>query len=92
MHAFESSFQAFPLVAILIKHGRSATSLLTDESVCSSDNVPHVLGGVAELPARHAGTEAEITDADGVVLEAVGEVVVPLGHGTYKDAYTLPRA
>ena len=53
------------------------------------NNIPHVLGGVAELAAGDAGAEAVVADADGVVLELVGEVVLAFGHGTDEDADAL---
>ena len=53
------------------------------------DDVPDVLGRVAELAASHTGTEREVADRDRVVLVLVGEVVVSLGHGSDKDADAL---
>lgn len=56
------------------------------------DNVPNVLGGVAELAAGYAGAEAVVADADGVVLVLVGEAVLAFGHGTDEDADALLRS
>ena len=53
------------------------------------NNVPDVLGGVAKLAAGYAGAEAVVADADGVVLELVGEAVLAFGHGTDEDADAL---
>lgn len=44
---------------------------------------------MAELAAGDAGTETEVADGDGVVLEGVCKVVSPLGHGTDEDADAL---
>jgi hypothetical protein len=52
-------------------------------------DVPDVLGGMAELTACNTGTEAEVADSNGVVLELVGKVVVTLSHGADEDAYAL---
>lgn len=57
-----------------------------------SYNVPDVLGGVAEFATRNTGTQAEIADADGVILEGIGEVIVTFGHGADEHAHTLFRA
>lgn len=54
-----------------------------------SDNVPDVLGGMAELTAGHASTQAKVRDGDSIVLELVREVVLALGHSTHEDADTL---
>jgi hypothetical protein len=48
-------------------------------------DVPYVFGSVAELTACNAGTEVELADGDGVVLDLVGKVVVALGHGSDED-------
>ena len=48
------------------------------------DDVPGVFAGMAEFAACDAGTEAVITDTDGLVLESVGEVVFAFGHSTDK--------
>lgn len=57
-----------------------------------SQNIPHLLGCVAELAASHTGTETVVADGDGIVLEGVGKVIVALGHGTDKDGDTLAGA
>jgi hypothetical protein len=55
---------------------------------------PYVLCGVAELAARYTGTEIEVADTDGVVLDGIGEVIAALGHGTDEntDALVLVQA
>ena len=53
------------------------------------EDIPDVLSGMAELTACNAGTEVELTNGDAVVLDAVGEVVVALGHGTDENGNTL---
>lgn len=47
---------------------------------------PDVFSGMAELAAGDAGTQAEIADADCVVLEFVREVVFAFRHGSDKHA------
>ena len=47
---------------------------------------------MAELAAGHAGAEAVVADAYGVVLELVGERVSTFRHRTNKHAYALLRA
>lgn len=44
---------------------------------------------MAELAAGNTGTETEVADGDGVVLEGVGKVVSALGHGTNEDTDAL---
>jgi hypothetical protein len=60
----------------------------------SLDDIPDLLGSVAELAAGNASAEAEIRDADGVVLEAIREVVFALGHGAneHTDALAFVQA
>lgn len=58
-------------------------------TTASSDDVPDILGGVAELTAGYTGTETEVADGNGVVLELIGKVIVALGHGTDEDADAL---
>ena len=53
------------------------------------DDVPNVFDSVAKLATCYAGTQAVVADADRIVLNAVGEVVVPFCHGTDKDAHAL---
>lgn len=55
----------------------------------TSDDIPDVLGRVAELAARHAGAQAVVADADVIVDDAVGEVVASLGHRPDEDADAL---
>lgn len=50
-----------------------------------SDDIPHFLGGMAELAACHTRAQTVVADTDGVVLEGVGEIVVSLGHGADED-------
>lgn len=40
---------------------------------------------MAEFAAGNAGTEIELADGDAVILDAVGEVVTALGHGSDED-------
>ena len=44
---------------------------------------------MTELAACDTGTEAVVADGDSIILEGVGEIIVTLGHGTYKDSDTL---
>lgn len=57
-----------------------------------SDHIPHVFGRIAKLPARDARTQAKAANADGVVLDVVGKVVIALGHRTDKHADALLRS
>lgn len=57
--------------------------------VLRSDNVPHLLGSMAELAACDTGTQAVVTDGNRVILEGVGKVIVSLGHGTHEDTDAL---
>lgn len=52
-------------------------------------NVPGVLGRVAELAAGHARRETEVADGDLLVDELVGEGIFALGHGAHEDADAL---
>lgn len=75
-------------------HRHLAASIRSFRSVkvhvdSSLDNVPNVLGSVAELAASNTGRERVIADRNGVVLELVREVVIALGHCTYEDADAL---
>ena len=56
------------------------------------NNVPDILGGVAEFAAGYTGAETVVADADGVVLVLVGKAVLALGHGTDEDADALLRS
>ena len=53
------------------------------------DDIPHLFSRVAEFAAGHAGAEAIVADADRVVLDGVGKVVLAFGHGSYEhtDAF-----
>lgn len=53
------------------------------------ENVPYILGGMAELAAGNAGTEVELANGDAVVLDVIREVIVALGHGANEDCDTL---
>ena len=53
------------------------------------NDVPGVLGGVAELGACHRGGEGKVADRDFLVDVLVGKVVVTLGHGTNENADAL---
>jgi len=44
---------------------------------------------MAELATRHTRTKREIADADTVILERIGKVVLALGHGPDKHAHAL---
>lgn len=52
---------------------------------CGSDDIPDILGGVAEATARDTRTQAVVADTDLVVDKGVGKRVVTLGHGPHKD-------
>lgn len=56
------------------------------------DNVPDILGGVAELAASNTGTKRVVADTDGIILELISERIVALGHGTDEDADALVRS
>lgn len=58
-------------------------------TVFQLEDAPHVLSGVAEFTACNAGTEIELADGDAVVLDVVGKVVIPLGHGSNEDCDAL---
>ncbi len=59
---------------------------------CSGlDDVPRIFAGVAKFAASHTGTETVVTDTDGFVLERVGKVVFPFGHGADEDTDALRR-
>jgi len=53
------------------------------------DDVPDVFNGITELATCYAGAQAVIAEADCVILEAVGEVIVSLSHGPNEDADAL---
>ena len=55
------------------------------------DNIPNVLGGMAELTARDAGAQTEVADTDRIILELIGKVILTFSHGTDKDADALFR-
>jgi hypothetical protein len=57
--------------------------------VSGLEDVPDILGGMTEFTACYAGTQIELADGDAVVLDVVREVVIALGHGTYKDGNAL---
>ena len=44
---------------------------------------------MAELAASYTGTETVVANADGVVLELVGEAILAFGHGSDEYAYAL---
>lgn len=69
--------------------GRKSALTAAQYSPSRSQNVPHLLGRVAELAAGHTGTETVVADTDGVVLERVSKVIVALGHGTNEDGDAL---
>ena len=54
-----------------------------------SQDVPHLLGRVAELATSHTSTKAVVADTDGVVLERVGKIVMTLGHSSDEDRNAL---
>lgn len=54
-------------------------------------DVPDILGGVAEFTAGHAGAEAVVADGDGVVFERIGKIVAAFRHGTDEDTNALIR-
>lgn len=55
----------------------------------SLDDVPYVLGCVAEFTTRHTSTEGEAADRDGVVFEGIGKVITAFSHGTDEDTDAL---
>ena len=57
--------------------------------VVDLNDVPDFLGGMAESTAGDTGTQTEVADTDGVVLELVCKGIVALGHGTDKNADAL---
>lgn len=74
----EATLQPLPCVALL----RVRIS-------CELDDVPDLLGTVAEFGACYTGTETVVADGDGVVLELIGEVILALGHGADENADAL---
>lgn len=52
--------------------------------------IPDIFSRIAKFAARDAGTKTEITDADGVVFESVGKIVMTFRHSANEDAYALP--
>lgn len=44
---------------------------------------------MAEFTAGDTGTQTVVTDTDGVVLKAVGKIIMALGHGTDENGNTL---
>lgn len=62
----------------MIPHWQSVRAIL--------DHIPNIFGRIAEFPARDARTQAKVANADGVVLDVVGKVVLALGHRTDKHA------
>ena len=54
-----------------------------------SNDIPDFFGGVAEFTACDARTQIEITDADAVVLDFVGEVISAFGHGADENTAAL---
>ena len=54
-----------------------------------SDDIPNILGCIAEFAARYAGTEAVIADTDGIVLDMISKVIVAFRHRSNKDTYAL---
>ena len=56
------------------------------------DDVPDIFSSMTEFTASYTGTETEVADADGVVLDIVGKVVTTLGHCTNKDTDAFLRA
>lgn len=56
------------------------------------DNIPYILGCVAEFTTRHTGTEGEVADGNGVVFEGVGKVIIAFCHGTDEHTNALLRS
>lgn len=54
-------------------------------------DVPYVLDSVAELAAGDTSRQGEIADANLLIDQGVGEVVVAFGHGADKDTDALLR-
>jgi hypothetical protein len=63
----------------------SVTMMIVD----ALDDVPDLLGGMAESTASDTGTQTEVADTDRVVLELICKGVVTLGHGSDEDADAL---
>ena len=55
----------------------------------TSYDAPCVFGGMAEFAACHTSAEAVVAYADGLVFEAVREVVLPFCHCPNEDADAL---
>lgn len=78
----------YPMAVVMSnRHSSSRCSRVIIHAV--SNHVPNIFGRIAELSARDARTQAKVADADGVVLDVVCKVVLPLGHRTNKHADTL---
>ncbi len=67
----------------------SGTYLVGVSTARHLDDVPHILGGVAEFATRNAGRETIIADGDLLVDVLVCEVIGSLGHGSDKNADAL---
>lgn len=53
------------------------------------DDVPRILGGVAEFAARDTGRETVVANGDLLVNKLIRKVIRSLGHGSNEDADAL---
>ena len=67
----------------------SSRSPALPASCPGSNDVPDILGGVTELAACHARTQAVVADADSILDDGISKVIVSLGHGSDKYADAL---
>lgn len=54
-----------------------------------SDDIPNILGCIAEFSARYAGAEAVIADTDRIVFDMISKVIVAFRHRSNKDTNAL---
>lgn len=65
------------------------TYLAAADTPVTSDDVPAVLGRMAELAARNAGRQAEVADRNLLIHHLIGEVIGAPSHGANKHAAAL---
>lgn len=69
--------------------GVSKTDRLDCLIVGLLEDVPYVLGCMAEFAACNAGTKIELADGNTVILDMICKVIVALGHGADEDGNAL---
>jgi hypothetical protein len=89
--SFFRSFASQSPDQIVQEGSRESVAVRREHLPLQLNDVPDVLHGVAEFTTRYASTQAVITYADSVVLNAIGKVIITFGHGTNENAYALFR-